>query len=107
MAEWYESLHEELIQMEKAHVVRSEDAGDESGDVGLADDFLLVGLEHLDCDRIDEGGLAAVDLACLVEEVLERAVGLALFSIIIAHEVLDVRETSSGDGMDELSSLSS
>jgi len=91
--------------VEEADIVSAQYAREEGGDVRFADGFLLVRLEHLDGDGVDEGRFAAVDFPCLVEEVLQRRVGLAFFVIGVVHDFLDLREAGLCDGVDELGGL--
>ena len=91
--------------MKEADVVRTQDAGDEGCDVSFADGFLLVRLEHLNGDGVDERRLPTIDFACLVEEVLERCVCLAVFRIATSHDLLDLWEAGFGYGVDELRGL--
>lgn len=105
VAKRYKGFHEELVQVEEANVMRTQDAGDERRDIGLPNNFLLLWLEHLDRYCINEWGLPAIDFARLIEEVLERHKRLAVFGLIALHDLLDLREVGFGYGVDQLARL--
>lgn len=76
--------------MEEADIVSPKNGSDERCNVGLADSFLLLGLEKLNSFGVNKRGSSRIDFAGLIEEILDRAVGLNAFVLAAAHEFLQL-----------------